>query len=128
MEFLEPMGTWHPTSSPRAQACPRSASAASLCAGRKQRSPLIFPARLGRYFGMGEDLWARVQSRYDHLAVGRTIGRPAKPKPGHPSILFNAFLTDPLHYFIYLIFYLWYRTAPGRDQSAKMGVDQSAKK
>lgn len=65
MEFLEPMGTWHPTSSPRAQACPRSASAASWCAGRKQRSPLIFPTRLGRYFGMGEDLWARVQACYD---------------------------------------------------------------
>jgi plasmid maintenance system antidote protein VapI len=65
MEFLEPIGTWHPTSSPRAQACPRSASAASWCAGRKQRSPLIFPARLDRYFGMGEDLWARVQACYD---------------------------------------------------------------
>src|SRR5215204_308053 len=68
---------------------------------------------------MGEDLWARVQACYDLQieenrwerearqdppAVGRTIGRPAKPKPGYPSILFNAFLTDPLHYFIYLIF------------------------
>ena len=51
------------------------------------------------------------------------VQSPCQAQAGsHPSILLNAFLTDPLHYFIYLIFYLWYRTAPGHDQSAKKGV------
>src|SRR5829696_7992266 len=113
MEFLEPRGTWHPTSSPRAQACPRSASAASWCAGRKQRSPLIFPARLGR-----SSVWARISGQESRPATtcrsrrtggsekpGKTLQRLAErldalPSPSRITLLYFLMLSLPTLYTI----------------------------
>src|SRR5918998_2964733 len=53
------------------------------------------------------------------LTDGLPRAGPAKHKLGRPFILLNAFLTEPLHYFIYLICSLCYRAALGREQSAR---------